>query len=150
MGVVRIEADRDELDQVVEWLLTYINYPKLKQDIKALKGFDWSLVDNDDDEFHGFFEEWGHNLDLVLTVIKDLVYAVQQVVIGGLALSDAGKHKAVCEALDRIIRLPFFLEPFDGPFIDLLVKQAVKAWKSVNWGTPDTPLKTYDLRGANA
>lgn len=147
MGTVNVSSE--ELKNVSAWLLDFIAYPKLKADIKALKGFDWSLIDNDNDEFNGFFEEWGNNLNLVLNVINDLVHAVQQVVIGGLALSDAGKHKAVCDAIDKVIRLPFFLEPFDDIMIDMLVKQAVKYWKAVNWGTVERgPLQTYELKAA--
>lgn len=149
MGTVSISPE--ELTNVTGWLLDFVQYPKLKADIKALKGFDWHLVDKDHDEYQGFFEEWGHNFDLVLAIINDLVYGVQQIVIGGLALSDAGKHKAVCNAIDKVIRLPFFLEPFDDIMIDMLVKQAVKYWKAINWGTEvKGPLKTYELKPESA
>lgn len=72
------------------------------------------------------FDKWREAQGLVNDLVLDLIAVVEREV---KAVGEVGKGgeklDAVVTFLDDIIRLPFYLEWFDGPAIRLLVSQLV-------------------------
>lgn len=131
-----------EEKEVIDALIKYAEVPSLTLKLKALKGIDWNPFDEDNDEYIGIFGEMNHNCDLLWDATCAIVHTAERLVVGGISLSNQQKHKSVVEALDRMIRVPFFLEPFDGLLIDMLVTAAVKWFNKIGWGyVPDTKLE---------
>jgi hypothetical protein len=114
---------------------------EVKTSIVALKGIDWNPFNEDLDEHVGAWAEMQHNWDLLWDVALKVVQAVQRVLVGGLSLASPQKHAAAVKILDDLIRAPWYVEPFDGTVIDMLIKSAVKFMQSVNWGVelPEFP-----------
>ena len=88
------------------------------------------------------------HLQEVFNLVASLVKAAESIVL--TPQSSEIKHKLVREAfeyfdkkykiierIDDLIPLPFFLEPFDGPFlrklVDFLIGQAVAAFNLTIW-----------------
>jgi len=93
------------------------------------------------------------HLQEVFNLIASLVNAAESIV--SIPESGEAKHRLVQEAfeyfdnkyriidrIDDLIPLPFFLEPFDGPFlrklIDFLIGQAVSVFNSTIWSEDPT------------
>lgn len=129
------------LDEIVDFMWEYLEMDNVKSEIRKLKSFDWNPFNEDGDEYAGAFAEMAHNWELIWNVMKQFVNVAERIVVGGVGLTNQQKHKAVVEAIDRAIRLPFFLEPFDGIVIDMFVTAAVKFWNTVGWGVDATPLE---------
>lgn len=120
--------------EVVDALLKFADIPTLKLKLSALRGVDWNPFNEDGDAYVGVFGELNHNIDLMWDAALAIANCAERLVIGGIQLTNQQKHKAVVEALDRAIRVPFFLEPFDGILIDILVSGAVKWFNKFGWG----------------
>lgn len=126
-----------DVNEVVEFLMEYAEVDALKEEIGRLRGIDWNPFNEDEDEYVGVWAELQHNYELIHNVAVRLITTVEKLVVGGLSLSNQQKHKAVVSALDRAVRAPFYLEPFDGPLFDMLVAAAVSLMNRVNWGMPE-------------
>ena len=89
----------------------------------------------------------------IYDLVGSLVRAAEAVVTA--PGSGAEKHQLVRDAfewfdrkyrivdrIDDLVPLPFFLEPFDGPFLrrvtDFLIGQAVAVFNATIWKTPET------------
>ena len=52
----------------------------------------------------------------------------------------------IVDRIDDLVPLPFFLEPFDGPFLrrvtDFLIGQAVAVFNATIWKKEDSPLES--------
>ena len=105
--------------------------------------------DDWDELFSGKF-----SVQEIFDLITSLVQAGEAVITE--PKTGADKHQLVHDAfdyfdekyhiidrLDDLIPLPFFLEPFDGPFIgklvDFLIGQAVSVLNMTIWGSDDEP-----------
>jgi hypothetical protein len=120
--------------EIVSTLMNYAEIPALNLKLRALKGIDWNPFDEDGDKYIGIFDELRHNYDLIWDAAKAFVNTAERLVVGGESLTNVQKHKVVCDALDRAIRVPFFLEPFDDILIGVVVTGAVKWFNSLGWG----------------
>ena len=109
--MAKIEVDPKE---IVDFLWEKLELEDTKNAIGALKGIDWNPFNDDDDEYETPWQEIGHNWDLIWDAAVSISHTVGNLLIGGVELTDPQKHKVVVSALDRAIRLPFYLEPFDG------------------------------------
>ena len=123
-----------EMKDVVDFLEDYLDFEELEDKVVGLKGIDWNPFDEDQDEYEGVWAEMHHNWQLLWDAVCAVTNTLERVVIGGVMLSNQEKHKAAVETLDRAIRLKWYLEPFDGPAINMLVKASVSWWNSVDWG----------------
>jgi len=102
-----------------------------------------SVGDDWEELFTGEF-----HLQEVFNLVASLVKAAESIVLTPQA--GESKHKLVQDAfeyfdnkykiidrIDDLIPLPFFLEPFDGPFlrklVDFLIGQAVAAFNQTTW-----------------
>lgn len=120
---MKIEIKKDEL---VKYLVKSLKTPELTKAMNGLKEIDWNPFDDDGDEYDTAWKEIVHNKDLVFDAAVALAHTAERLVIEGKSLSAPQKHDAVVSALDKAIALPFFMEPFDGKVIDLIVTGAVK------------------------
>lgn len=120
--------------EVLDFLKEFLELDKFSEELSKMKGIDWNPFDEDGDEHVGAFQEMHHNFELIWSAAMALTKSVEQIVIGGISLTNQQKHKAVVKALDDLIRLPWYAEPFDGPLLDVLVKISVQYWNAVNWG----------------
>jgi len=102
-----------------------------------------SVGDDWEELFSGEF-----HLQEVFNLVASLVKAAESIII--TPGSSESKHKLVRDAfdyfdkkykiidrIDELIPLPFFLEPFDGPFlrklVDFLIGQAVAVFNKTIW-----------------
>jgi len=102
-----------------------------------------SVGDDWEELFSGEF-----HLREVFNLVGSLVKAAESIVLE--SGSGEAKHELVRDAfeyfdnkykiidsIDDLIPLPFFLEPFDGPFlrklVDFLIGQAVAVFNQTNW-----------------
>ena len=102
-----------------------------------------SVGDDWEELFTGEF-----HLKEVFNLVASLVKAAESIVLA--PESGESKHELVRDAfeyfdnkfkiidrIDDLIPLPFFLEPFDGPFlrklVDFLIGQAVAVFNQTNW-----------------
>jgi len=102
-----------------------------------------SVGDDWEELFTGEF-----HLQEVFNLVASLVKAAESIVLA--PQGGESKHELVRDAfeyfdnkfkiidrIDDLIPLPFFLEPFDGPFlrklVDFLIGQAVAAFNQTNW-----------------
>jgi len=120
---MKVEIKKDEL---VKYLVKSMKTSELSKAMKGLKEIDWNPFDDDGDEYDSAWKEIVHNKDLVFDAAVALSVTAERLVVEGMSLSAPQKHKAVVSALDKAIALPFFMEPFDGKVIDLIVTGAVK------------------------
>lgn len=89
----------------------------------------------------------------IFNLVSSLVRTAESVITA--PSSGESKHQLVREAfeyfdnkyniidrIDDLIPLPFFLEPFDGPFlrkiVDFLIGQAVAVFNATIWAKPDS------------
>lgn len=121
-------------DEIVEFLVDYLDLENVEDRIGELRGIDWNPFDDDGDEYEGAWEEMVHNWELVSQAARSLVSVAERIVIGGISLSNQQKHEAVVGALDRAVNAPWYLEAFDGPAISMIVSMAVGWMNAVNWG----------------
>lgn len=129
-----VHFDKDALDKVAAAIYEAIDAPVFIEKIKALKkDFDWNPFDEDGDEFETAWDEIRHNFQLIGDVAMAAVHCAERVTIAGVELTAPQKHAAVVQALDDIIRLPWYAEPFDGPALNMAVSTAVSALNSLNW-----------------
>lgn len=136
-----VVVDTKQLKIIVQAVLNDAGFQKVKTSaINLKKGFDINPFNSDSDEYNGLFEENQHNLDLIFDLVTQALMLVRSVVIDGQSLSDPEKHAVAREVLDEVIKLPFYLEWFDGPAIDVVIKFAVKYLNAVNWFSDQTPI----------
>lgn len=129
-----VQFDRDALDRVAAAIYAEIDGPMFVEKLKSLRAnFDWNPFDEDEDEFVGPWAEIRENFRLVGDVALAAVHCAERITIAGMELSAPQKHAAVVAALDDIIRLPWYLEPFDGPALDMAVSTAVAALNGMKW-----------------
>jgi hypothetical protein len=126
-----INIDKNE---IVEFMVDYLQLEEFKESVGKLKDIDWNPFDDDGDEFVGVWAEIQHNYDLIWDVAVNLVGVAERIVVGGLSLENEQKHNVVVSALDRALKSPWYLEPFDGVALGMLVTAAVKFLKMVDWG----------------
>lgn len=135
---MKVEIKKDEL---VKYLVKTLKTPELMKAMKGLKEIDWNPFDDDGDKYDTAWKEIVHNKDLVFDAAVALAVTAERLIIEGQALSAPQKHKAVVAALDKAIALPFFMEPFDGKVIDLIVTGAVKFMNMLRKSKPEVPVK---------
>ncbi|MCK9568899.1 hypothetical protein M0R72_08160 [Candidatus Pacearchaeota archaeon] len=71
---------------------------------------------------------------MAVDLIKALGIVVEKVCADAGAVASGGeKKKALVELLDEIIKLPFFLEPFDGMIIGWLIDKLIE-WLNLKLG----------------
>lgn len=124
-------------DEIVQFLVDRLEIGEIRESIRGLKGIDWNPFDDDGDEYVTVWEELRHNWDLISDVAEQLVRSVEFLVVDGQSLSSEQKHDAVVAALDKAIRVPWYVEPFDGLLIGLLVNVIVRQFNKINWGVGD-------------
>ena len=137
---MKVEIKKDEL---VKYLVKSLKSAELTKAMKGLKEIDWNPFDDDGDEYDTAWKEIVHNKELVFDAAVALAETAERIVIEGMALSAPQKHDAVVSALDKAISLPFFMEPFDGKVIDLIVTGAVKFMNLLRKSKPveEVPVK---------
>lgn len=139
-----IGFDKDALTRVAAAIYEAVDGPEFIEKMRSLKkNIDWNPFDEDGDEFVGPWAEIRQNFRLVGEVAMAVVHCAESLVIEGKSLSAPQKHAACVQALDDIIRLPWYLEPLDGPVLDMVVSTAVTAMNSIGWinaGSDGTPM----------
>lgn len=111
---------------LARFLVTYTDLEDFKVKASALKGFDWNPFNEDEDEYDTPWKEIQHNWDLLWSAVVAFAHTVDRVLIGGQELTNRQKHAVVKEAIDRALILPWYLEPFDGMVIDMVIKAAAE------------------------
>ena len=106
----------------------------VKDALTRLRGFDWNPFDDDGDEHVGVWAELQNNWDLIFDVAVQAALVMRRGIEGVASLDNPQKHKVVVQVLDDLVRVPWFLEPFDGIVFDGIVTAAVKYCKMVDWG----------------
>ena len=128
-----ISFDRDALNRVSAAVYAAIDGKAVVDKIHALKGIDWNPFNEDGDQYVGPWEEIKHNFKLVGDAAMEIVLCLERANIAGESLTDPQKHAVAVQVLDDIIRLPWYLEPFDGIALDMVVTTAVMALKGLGW-----------------
>jgi hypothetical protein len=129
-----ISFDKDALTKVAATIYQIVDGPELIEQLRTLKKrIDWNPFDEDGDEFAGPWAEIRQNFKIVGEVAMQIVHCAERLVVEGRELSAPQKHAACVQALDDILRLPWYLEPLDGPAFDLVVSTAVAAMNSIGW-----------------
>jgi len=132
---VRTELNFDAL---VEYFHRKIEESGLGEALENFKAeFDLNPFDHDEDEWVGPWQEFRHNIQLVSNLALSLVQLAESILIDGRTLNSPQKHKLVVKVLDDMIRLPWYIEPLDGPVLDMLVTTAVTAMNGMNWFLPN-------------
>jgi len=126
-----------EPKEVADFLFEYLDLADLRDKYTGLKEFDWNPFDEDDDDYETPWEEIKHNWDILWEVIIAFAATVERITVGGYELTNREKHKVVKEALDRAINLPWYLEPFDGIVLDMLIKSAAEFIHNVSFDDED-------------
>jgi len=121
-------------DKLREYVAQTLNTAELSQQLGKLKDIDWNPFDEDGDEYVGLWAEMKHNWDVVWTFLLYACSLAENLVVDGLSLEAPQKHDLVVGALDDVIHLNWYLEPFDGPALGMLVKAAVSFLNKVGWG----------------
>lgn len=107
---------------LLQKLKEYLNVPELIEKIKACQGLH-------------IFELPGALLEVIIMVIKTVEQIVSDITEAGSGTGQA-KKDAVVDFLDDVIRVPFWLEPFDGKIIGLVVDTIVSVanrWLGHDW-----------------
>jgi len=128
---MKVEFEKKE---IVTFLVDYLELDEVKNSLVGLKKIDWNPFDQDEDEYETPWAEIKNNFSIVSDAVSDLVFAAERLVVGGVNLNSSQKHEAVVSALDHAIKLPWYLEPFDGAILGMLVNLAVSAWNTIGWG----------------
>jgi hypothetical protein len=125
--------DKDALNRVSAAVYAAIDGKAVVEKIRGLKGIDWNPFDEDGDEHVGPWNEIKHNFKLVADVAMEAVMCLERANIAGEGLTDPQKHAVAVQVLDDILRLPWYLEPFDNIALDMLVSTAVAGLKGLGW-----------------
>lgn len=123
MPVLKIEVDK-----LKEFLENELDLLTLKDKARALKKeWDWNPFDKDDDQYTTAWQEFMHNIDLLSEMMEQVVITVEKAskVLG--ILEGGAKLEAAVQFLDKLIRLPFFLEWLDGPLFRFAISYVVRA-----------------------
>lgn len=129
-----VNFDKDALTRVAAAIYEAVDGPEFIEKLRALKkNIDWNPFDDDGDEFVGPWAEIRQNFKLVGDVAMSVVHVAERIVVEGQSLSAPQKHEACVQALDDILRLPWYLEPLDGPVLDMVVATAVAGMNSIGW-----------------
>lgn len=132
-----INFDKDALTRVSAAIYEAVDGPDFIEKLRALKkNIDWNPFNEDGDEHVGPWAEIRQNFRLVGDVAMSVVHVAERIVVEGQGLSAPQKHEACVQALDDILRLPWYLEPLDGPVLDMVVATAVAAMNSLDWLRP--------------
>lgn len=136
MAVLKVDVQK-----LRDFLNDELNLEELKEKAKALKKeWDWNIFDKDGDEYTTAWQEFMHNIDLLSNLFEEVVIAVEKAsqVLG--ILEGGAKLEAAVKFLDDVIKLPFFLDWFDGPLLKFGISYVVRSlnskyghdWKSAN------------------
>ena len=125
-------------DRLVDFLKTELEFDERKKAIGGIGQIDWNPFDDDGDEYTNVWSEMKHNWELVWDALIAVVGVLETIVVEGVSLSAPQKKKAAVSLLDDLLKLPFYLEPFDGIALGMLVDSAVGFMNKVNWGV-DVP-----------
>lgn len=144
----KIVFDKDALTRVSAAIYEAIDGPEFIEKVRALKkNIDWNPFNEDGDEFVGPWAEIRQNFKLVGDVALAAVHCAERIVVEGRELSAPQKHAACVQALDDILRLPWYLEPLDGPVLDMVVSTAVAGLNGIAWlrGGTDAKADKIDM-----
>lgn len=129
-----INFDKEALTRVAAAIYEAVDGPEFIEKVRALKkNIDWNPFDEDGDEHVGPWAEIRQNFKLVGDVAMSVVHVAESIVVEGQGLSAPQKHAACVQALDDILRLPWYLEPLDGPVLDMVVSTAVAGMNAIGW-----------------
>ena len=129
--MAKIQVD---LHQVSGYIFGVLRDEGFTEKIDALKReFDFNPFNQDDDAYVGPWDEIRHNGALLGDVVTAAIHVAERITIDGISLNDAQKHAAVVQALDDMIRLPWYAEPFDGTVFNMAVTAGVRAMNAVGW-----------------
>jgi hypothetical protein len=136
MSKMAITFDKDRL---VQFLKDELEFESRKSAITGIGKIDWNPFDDDGDEYTTVWSEMSHNWDLIWDALIAVVGVLETIVVEGVSLSAPQKKDAAVSLLDDLLKLPFYLEPFDGIALGMLVDAAVRFMNKVNWGV-DVPV----------
>jgi hypothetical protein len=137
---MKLEINEVELKEIVDNLVDLLKIDEAGEALRKLKEeFDLNPFDNDGDDHEGVLAEVNHNVDLVTDAAAAIIVVVEEIVYNGRSLTNPEKHAVAKAALDRLIDLPIFLEPFDGSLFDLIIVQTVKLLNVIGWDSEDSP-----------
>lgn len=131
MAIIRIDASK-----LIEFLKDELDFDEKKAAITGLTKIDWNPFDDDGDEHVGVWNEMKNNWSLFWDAILAIISTLEAIVVGGVSLSAPQKKSVAVDLIDDLLKLPFFLEPFDDIIIGLLVDAAVSQMNKIDWGLP--------------
>lgn len=142
--MMEIQFDKDRL---VEFLKQELDIEGKKSAITGLSKIDWNPFNEDGDEHVGVWAEMKNNWSLVWDAILAIVGTLEKIVVEGTTLTAPQKKDAAVSLLDDCLKLPFFLEPFDGIALGMLIDAGVSYMNKVDWGieTPEIAALPSDV-----
>jgi hypothetical protein len=122
--------------QIKSQIFDYFDVDKLRTIAGQAGNLEWNPFKlNADGKPIGFDDSVVKAPGMAVDLIKALGIVVEKVCADAGAVAAGGeKKKALVELLDEIIKLPFFLEPFDGPIISWLIDKVID-WLNLKLGS---------------
>jgi len=116
-------------------IFDYFDVDKLRSIAGQAGNLEWNPFKlNSDGKPIGFDDSIVKAPGMAVELIKSLGIVVEKVCRDAGAVASGGeKKKALVELLDEIIKLPFFLEPFDGVIIGWLIDKLIE-WLNLKLG----------------
>lgn len=128
---IPIQFDKTQIANYIEQKL---EDAQLLTAIAALKrDFDFNPFNDDQDAYRGPWAEIRHNSELIMAVLSRAILLVEMITFDGISLTNPQKREVVKQVLDDCLRLPWYLEPLDGPLIGILVDSGVVAMNAIGW-----------------
>ena len=129
--MAKIQVD---LHQVSGYIFGVLRDEGFIEKLDVLKReFDFNPFNQDADEYVGPWDEIRHDGSLLADVVAAAVHVAERITIDGYSLNNAEKHAAVVQVLDDVFRLPWYAEPFDGPFLNMAVTAGVRIMNGIGW-----------------
>lgn len=128
---MQIQFDKTQIADYIERKLEDAHLLTALADLK--REFDFNPFDDDQDAYRGPWQELRHNSELVMQVISRAIFLVEMITLDGISLTNPQKREVVKQVLDDALRLPWYLEPLDGPLIGMLVDSGVVALTAIGW-----------------
>ena len=121
--------------QIKQQIYSYFDVDKLRTIAGQAGNLEWNPFKlNADGKPIGFDDSVVKAPGMAVDLIKALGIVVEKVCADAGAVASGGeKKKALVELLDEIIKLPFFLEPFDGMIIGWLIDKLIE-WLNLKLG----------------